>query len=108
VNWPRVRWARKGRCGMERELFHLVSFDQGGIKGEPTRRRLVCVTDFGGKLAIWGQEAPTREMANIDAVLKAGVPCMVECESEEPAEWATDFGHTHWVSQNSVLKVVSR
>jgi hypothetical protein len=93
---------------MARELFQVVGFDQGGINGEATLRSLVCETDSGGKLAIWGQEAPTREMANIEAVLQAGVPCTVECECEEPAEWATDFGHTHWVEQNSVLKVISR
>jgi len=93
---------------MASEYFKLVSFDQGGIKGEPNRRRLVCVTDSGGKLAIWGREAPIREMDNIDAVLKVGMPCTVECECDEPSEWASDFGHTHWVRQDSALKVVFR
>jgi hypothetical protein len=93
---------------MASELFNLVSFDQGGLKGEPNKRRLVCVTDSGGKLAIWGREVPTRDMANIDAVMKAGMPCTVECEYEEPAEWALDFGHTHWVPQDYALKVISQ
>jgi hypothetical protein len=87
--------------------FHLVRFDEGGPKGKPDNRRLVCVTQSGGKLAIWGQEVPTREMRNIEAVLKAGMPCTVECEYREPGEFGVRFGHTHWVRQDFKLRVIS-
>ncbi len=87
--------------------FHLVRFDEDGPKGRPDKRRLVCVIESGGKLAIWGQEVPSRNMRNIDFVLKAGMPCKVECEYQEPEEWAKErFGHTHWVAQGFKLRVI--
>ena len=91
---------------MTRGEFHLVRLDEAGPCGPDDKRRLVCVTDSGGKLAIWGQEVPVRNMRNIDAVLKAGMPCSVECDYSEPGDWAARFGHTHWVEQHSALRVL--
>jgi hypothetical protein len=89
-------------CG----TFRLVEFDEGAVQGMQENRRLVCVTDSGSKLAIWGQEIPTRNMQNIDSVLEAGLPCVVECEYRNPAEWADCYGHTHWVPQDCSLRVI--
>jgi hypothetical protein len=84
----------------------LVRFDEDRLKGKSEKRRLVCVIESGGKLAIWGQEIPSRNMRNIDSVLKSGMPCTVECEYQEPAEWAKSYGHTHWVGQDFDLDVI--
>jgi len=90
-----------------KKTFHLVRYDEGGAKGEPSNRRLVCVIESGGKLAIWGQEAPAGNMRNINAVLDAGIPCTIECECREPEKWAAQqFGHTHWVPQDCPLRVI--
>ena len=89
-----------------RGTFHLVGFDEDGVKGQSEKRRLVCAIESGGKLAIWGQEVPSRNMRNIDSVLKSGVPCVVECEYQEPTEWAKSYGHTHWVAQDFDLRVI--
>jgi hypothetical protein len=92
--------------GMARGTFHLVRFDEDGLKGKVEKRRLVCVIESGGKLAIWGQEVPSRIMQNIDLVLKIGMPCTVECEYREAEEWAKKFGHSHWVAQDFELRVI--
>lgn len=91
---------------MTKGIFHLVRFDEGGPKGKPEKRRLVCVIRAGGKLAIWGQEVPSHNMRNIETALNAGMPCTVECEYREPEEWAVQYGHTHWVAQDYVLRVI--
>ena len=91
---------------MKTAQFRLVKFDEGGLAGSLEKRRLVCVTDDDGKLAIWGQESPQRNMRNIEVVLNAGLPCNVECQYQEPAGWAVLKGHTHWVAQDYALRVL--
>jgi hypothetical protein len=89
---------------MNKGTFRLVAFDEGGVAGSPENRRLVCLVDSGGKLAIWGKDGARR---NIDAVLKAGVPCTVECEWRPPNPvHAEKFGHTQWVREDLHLAVV--
>jgi hypothetical protein len=92
--------------GLARGSFHLVGLDEDGVKGKSEKRRLVCVIESGGKLAIWGQELPSRNMRNIDSVLKTGMPLTVECEYREPEDWAKKYGHTHWVAQDFDLRVL--
>jgi hypothetical protein len=82
----------------------LMGFDEGGVRGKPDNLRLVCQIDPGGKLAVWGREGNRR---NIDSVLTAGLPCIVECEFREPNDWGTGFGHTHWVREDQALRVVT-
>jgi hypothetical protein len=89
-------------------MFQLMSFDEGGVQGPSANKRLVCVMEDGGKLAIWGEELPHRNMRNIDSVLKAGVPCTVECNYRAPAEeMRLKYGHTHWVAQDDLLRIIS-
>ena len=84
--------------------FRLVAYDEGGVRGTPGRRRLVCNIEGGGKIAIWGQDGSRR---NVDAVLNAGIPCTVECEFCSPnPNMAQRFGHTHWVPQDARLRIV--
>jgi hypothetical protein len=59
---------------MTKGTFRLIQIDQGGVRESKGGKRLVCLIDSGGKLAIWGQESPTRNMRNIEMVLAAGVP----------------------------------
>ena len=90
---------------MNHDTFHLISFDERGPQeSDEGRRRLVCKIEGGGKLAIWGSGANT---VNIDAVLEAGVPCIIGCEWEPPADWAVaKYGHTHWVPKEAGLGIV--
>ena len=89
---------------MNKGTFRLMTFDEGGVAGSPENRRLVCLVDSGGKLAIWGKEGALK---NIDAVLGAGLPCTVECEWREPHPiQAERFGHTQWVREDLDLKVI--
>lgn len=86
------------------DTFRLVGYDEGGVRGAPGRRRLVCNVEGGGKIAIWGREG-TRD--NIDAVLAAGLPCSIECEHRSPSpRMARKFGHTLWVPRDAHLRVV--
>jgi hypothetical protein len=86
--------------------FRLVKFDEGGVRGEPDNLRLVCVTDTGLKLAIWGKNDV---QTNVDKVWSAGLPCTVACEYREPDDWAAQkFNHAYWVREDFALVVLSR
>ena len=92
------------QSGRPSGVFRLVSFDEGGVRGAPGRRRLVCNTEDGGRIAIWGREG-TRD--NIAAVLNAGLPCTIECEYRKPTPgMARGFGHTHWVPRDVHVRIV--
>lgn len=85
--------------------FQIVGFDEDGVRGEPQHRRLVCLVESDGKLAIWGKDGAR---TNIDAVLKAGVPCTVECQYRPPGEaQAERFGHRYWVREDCRLTVLT-
>lgn len=87
-------------------LFYLVGFDEDGeMEGARGAKRLVCNIEGGGKLAIWGSEW---NRANIDAVLAAGLPCIVRCACAEPQPWGEEYGHTHWVPQHVRLEAFKR
>ena len=58
---------------MNAEL-RLTGVDPGSQEDRPSHRRLVCLIEGGGKLAIWGRDGNTK---NIDAVRAAGFPCVV-------------------------------
>ena len=87
--------------------FTLIAFDEDEphVRLGPTGQlRLVCRTDGGGKIAIWGSDDSRR---NIDVVLVEGLPCTIECGyTESLPPWARTYGHTQWVRQHSDLQVV--
>ncbi|MGE4067438.1 MAG: hypothetical protein AB7H88_11735 [Vicinamibacterales bacterium] len=84
---------------LKRGVFRVSGFDEGGVRGNPDNRRLVCLLEAGGKTAIWGRDGGRQ---NIDAVLAAGIPCQFECEFRAPGEiQAERFGHTHWVPESA-------
>ena len=88
-------------CG----IFTLIAFDEGGVQGSLQHLRLVCNTENGDKIAIWGDE---RDRKNIDTVLDAGLPCKVDCKYREPnPAYAKEHGHTHWVRQTFPLRVLA-
>jgi hypothetical protein len=90
---------------MARGTFRLSGFDEGGVRGTPDNLRLVCVLEGGGKLAIWGKDGASE---NIDKVVRAGLPCNIECEFRPPGDvQAQKFGHTHWVRQDYDLTIVT-
>ena len=86
--------------------FRLIDFDEGGLReGQKGVLRLVCNAQRGEKIAIFGS---AKERNNIDAVLNAGIPCTVNCETRPPADWAANqYGHTHWVPKEGTLRVVA-
>lgn len=90
--------------GLARGVFRIIGFDEGGVRGTPSNRRLVCLLDGGRKLAVWGRDGARK---NIDEILGAGTPCTVECEFRQPdALFAERFGHTHWVPETSGLQLL--
>jgi len=86
-------------------VFNLVGFEEGGVMQSQgsDNLRLVCLIEGGGKLAVWGR---TGERKNIDRVLGAGMPCQVECETIAPSAWAIQKGHSCWVPEGRILKVL--
>ena len=82
--------------------FTFVAYDEGEMKmGPDGDHRLVCVTESGAKVAVFGSNG---NLANINSVLAAGLPCVVRCKTRSPATYASErFGHTHWVSEDSAL-----
>ena len=89
---------------MAKGQFRLIVFDElGGVQRTTESLRLICQLDSGGKLAIWGSD---ENRQNIDLVLKKGMPCTVECEYIEPAEWGLVYGHSHWVPEHFSLRIV--
>ena len=82
----------------------LIAFDEGGVAGPAEHRRLVCEIEGGGKVAVWGRDGSRH---NIDAVLNAGTPCTIECNWRVPnPEHARKYEHTHWVMEDSPLRIV--
>ena len=89
---------------MNKGTFRLDSYDEGGLKGNLDALRLVCNIEDGGKLVLWGKYGATQ---NIDIVLKAGLPCTIECYYQSPNEiHAQKYGHTHWVREDYDVKVI--
>ena len=88
------------------EEFRFLAYDEGGMTIGPTgAHRLVCVTDTGAKVVIFGRES---ELDNINAIVQKGLPCIVRCETHPTSQTANRmFGHTHWVWENSKLEVVT-
>ena len=86
------------------ETFIFLAYDEGGMTIGPTgAHRLVCVADSGAKVVIFGHES---ELKNIDAVLEAGLPCIVRCETRPASQFANRFaGHTRWVWEHGMLEV---
>ena len=82
--------------------FTFVAYDEGETKvGPEGDHRLVCVAESGAKVAIFGSAG---NLDNINAVLAAGLPCVVRCRTRTPEPYASSrFGHTHWVSEDSAL-----
>jgi hypothetical protein len=86
--------------------FRLVRFDEGGPVETDRSIRLVCVTEEGTKVAIWGASGIRH---NIDEVLRAGLPCTIRCEYRTPETWArNDYEHSYWVPQHASLEIVTR
>lgn len=86
------------------ETFTFLAHDESGMKIGPTgAHRLVCFADSGAKVVILGRKS---QLKNINAVLEAGLPCTVRCETY-PASRTVGllFGHTHWVRECSTLEV---
>lgn len=95
---------------MKWERFVLVGFTENDPRKSKTTDnvRLVCEVDQrgGGRLAIWGT---VDSRANIDAVLEAGMPCVVECDTLPPTgDFEEKYGHTHWSPQDGRLRVLRR
>jgi hypothetical protein len=89
---------------MNRGVFRLVRLDEGGVQGTAENLRLVCITDRDEKVAIWGKQGGR---GNIDTVLKAGIPCVVDAEWREPGDvQARKFRHRYWVREDCALCVV--
>ena len=85
------------------ETFTFLAYDEGGRMTGPTgAHRLVCVTDSGGKVVICGRGS---ESKNINAVLEAGLPCIVRCETHPASRIANrHWGYTHWVWEYNMLE----
>jgi len=90
-----------------KERFRIVMYEEGGEvrSQESPNLRLVCITDSNEKLVVWGEEDKNR--TNIDKVLRAGLPCQIDCEyCEPPDDFKNKFGHKYWVPQDAMLEVV--
>ncbi len=85
-------------------VLRLMECDERDTQLEHGNLRLACLVYGGGKVVIWGDPGNRR---NIDSVLGAGFPCIVEADWRSPTESAKRYGVTHWVAQNAYLKVFS-
>ena len=85
------------------ETFTFLAYDEGGrMTGSTGAHRLVCVADSGAKVVIFGRGS---ELKNINAVLEAGLPCIVRCETHPASQTANrHWGHTHWVWEYNMLE----
>lgn len=85
--------------------FRIINFDEGGLReGKNGALRLVCNTQGGEKIAIFGK---AQERNNIDTVLNTGLPCTINCETRPPNDWGTNkYDHTYWVPEGGSLRIV--
>ena len=88
------------------DSFQLIGYDEGGLREGPKGDlRLVCNAQSGEKVAIFGSK---QVRGNIDAVLNAGMPCAINCETRPPANWAINrFGHTPWIPEGNTLSIMA-
>ena len=93
------------RAERNTDTFQVVRFDEGGEQvGKNGDRRLVCSIKGDGKIAIWGSKDNRH---NIETVLKAGIPCTVECDTIPPNEWGErEYDHKHWLPEHHNLRVL--
>jgi hypothetical protein len=73
---------------------------------DPKHYRLVCKIDGGGKLAVWGRDGNTANVAQVRQWIDDhGFPLTISCVWTEPEEWASKkYGHTHWLAEGDVIK----
>jgi hypothetical protein len=84
--------------------FVLLGVDPGSGEGKPANRRLVCLIQGGGILAIWGRDGNT---SHIDAVVAHGFPCTISCDWRDVPDWASEkYGHTHWLEESAFMKIL--
>lgn len=82
----------------------LTGIDQE-VFDDPKHYRLVCFIEGGGKLAVWGRNGNTANVAAVrDWIENHGFPLTVSCVWTDPMPWAEKYGHTHWLEENSVIK----
>lgn len=83
-------------------LYSFVDVDEGGSGKGVTVPRGWCAT-----LRVAGRSrsgARKGNRTNIEAVLAAGLPCVVRCACVDPEAWAMKYGHTHWVPEDVRLR----
>ena len=104
-NWTRGTEVYTMSPTVKTDSFRLIGFDEGGPREGPNGDlRLVCNVQSGEKIAIFGS---VQDRSNIDAVLNAGIPCTINCETRPPADWAaSQYGHTHWIPESVTLHIV--
>ena len=84
--------------------FRITAIESDSDNRPPYDTRLVCVADDEQKrLVIWGQED---QMANVEAVRRATLPCVVSCDWKEPPEFARARGEVAWVHPTDYLRVL--
>ena len=86
------------------QTFKLTRYEEGGSVTTEIATRLICRTESNEVIAIWGSPG---NRGNVDAVMDAGLPCEIMCETREPNTWARDRGHDYWVPEHVPLKVTS-
>ena len=88
-----------------------TEFEVTGIESDqdnytPYPIRLVCSTKGGGgteKLVVWGKD---NQMANVERIRQAQMPCVVSCDWSEPPPYAKKRGEVAWVKPNAALHVL--
>ena len=95
-----------------------AEFEVTGIESDqdnylPYSVRLVCSTKGGGgtdklgggtdKLVVWGKD---NQMANVERIRQAQMPCVVSCDWSEPPYYAKKRGEVAWVTPDAALSVL--
>ena len=86
------------------QTFMITRYEENGPQETERAIRLVCRTETNEIVAIWGSAG---NRGSIDAVIAAGLPCEIMCETREPSDWARDRGHNYWVPEHVPLRVIS-
>ena len=95
--------------------FTITGFHQNGrrvSKDNDNNVRIVCTTQEGSVLAIWGSEN-TSNTSNIEKIEAAeqlnGFPFKIDCKingDPPPKNFQTEYGHGHWIGENNYLEIL--
>ncbi len=94
-------------------IFTITGFHQNGreiSKQNPNNVRIVCETQEGVTIAIWGSvKVNTANIDLVENMARQGFPVKIDCDTNKkspPNDFQNRYGHSEWIGENNRLEIV--